>query len=61
MTQGSTLRAAYFPGQVKFFIMAEGQLKIRVCLPYMAAKISLPNSEILLHKGLNPIFFQQYR
>ena len=56
--QGSTLMAALLPRAGVVRHLTEGQVNIRVCLPYMAGKISSFNfkERYYRHKG-NSIFF----
>ena len=41
---------------MKIFKMAEGQVRIRVCLPYMAGKISSCNIRDIITQGKYNIF-----
>ena len=51
MFQSSILRVALMPWAGKIFQMAEGHVKIGMCLPYMVGKISSCNFRDTLTKG----------
>ena len=46
----------FCPRKIKKFKMAEGQVKIRVCLPYMAGKISSCNFRDTITQAKSIIF-----